>query len=425
MLDVKLLRSELPYVEQQLARRGFEWDTNGYQALEQQRRELQAKTQALQAERNRVSKQIGQAKAKGDDVAPIMQQVAGLGDALKSNELQLNDILNQLEHLLAGIPNLPHESVPEGEGEQDNVELRCWGERPQFDFEVKDHVALGEALGMLNFEQSAKLSGSRFVVLHRGLAQLQRALAQFMLNLHLNQHGYDEVYVPFLVKDSALFGSGQLPKFKQDLFETTSEQGLYCIPTAEVPVTNLAADTVLDAKQLPLKYVTQTPCFRSEAGSYGKDTRGMFRVHQFEKVEMVQLVQPEASYDALEQIVGHAEKVLQLLELPYRVMSLCAKDMGFSAAKTYDLEVWLPGQQRFREISSCSNCESFQARRMKARYRHPDTGKPEYLHTLNGSGLAVGRTLIAVMEHYQMSDGSIKVPDVLQPLMGCEIIEKP
>ncbi|MCH9644567.1 MAG: serine--tRNA ligase [Gammaproteobacteria bacterium] len=422
MLDAKLLRTDLEKVQQQLRRRGFEFDATAYQALEDQRRGLQSKTQELQAERNRVSKMIGQAKAKGEDVAPVMQQVAGLGDELKQNEHNLNEVLAQLEILQAGIPNLLHESVPDGNSEADNVEERRWGEPRQFDFEAKDHVSLGENLAMMNFEQSAKLSGARFVVLHAGLARLQRALAQFMLDLHLKEHGYQEVYVPFLVKDTALFGSGQLPKFKQDLFETTSEHGLYCIPTAEVPVANLVADEVLDVKTLPRKYVTQTPCFRSEAGSYGKDTRGMFRVHQFEKVEMVQLVCPEDSYQALEEITSHAERVLQLLELPYRVMSLCSKDVGFSAAKTYDLEVWLPGQNDYREISSCSNCEDFQARRMKARYRHPDTGKTEYIHTLNGSGLAIGRTLIAVMENYQTKEGRIKVPEILQSYVGSDII---
>lgn len=421
MLDSKLLRTDLDSVQRQLLRKGFEFDVSQYQSLEQQRRDLQAKTQELQAQRNRVSKLIGKAKASGDDVAPIMAQVAGLGDELKQNEAKLNELLTAMDQLLAVVPNLPHESVPDGAGEDDNVEVRQWGDKPVFSFEARDHVALGEGLGMVNFEQSAKLSGSRFVVLHQGIARLQRALAQFMLDLHINEHGYQEVYVPFLVKDSALYGSGQLPKFKEDLFETKSEQGLYCIPTAEVPITNLVAGDILDANELPIKYVAQTPCFRSEAGSYGKDTRGMFRVHQFEKVEMVQLSLPQESYAALESMTGHAEKVLQRLGLPYRVMSLCGKDLGFSAAKTYDLEVWLPGQQRYREVSSCSNCETFQSRRMKARFK-TGSGKPDYLHTLNGSGLAVGRTLIAVMENYQTEQGDIVVPEALRSYMHCDVI---
>ena len=417
MLDPKLLRTDPEAIAKRLQDRGYTFDVSVFKELETQRRDLQDKTQALQTQRNKASKEIGMAKAKGEDASAIMKTVANLGDDLKQNEFSLSECQQALLDLQLMMPNILHESVPIGASEKDNVEMRLWGELPSYDFEPKDHIALGESKNLLDFESAAKLSGSRFVVLHGNLARLQRALAQFMLDLHVQEHGYQEVYVPYLVHSDVLYGTGQLPKFKDDQFVIKGEWDLTLIPTAEVPVTNLARDSIIEEKDLPKKYVAQTPCFRSEAGSYGKDVRGLIRQHQFEKVEMVQLVKPENSYDALEEIVGHAEKVLQLLEIPYRVMLLCSGDTGFAAAKTYDLEVWMPGQDAYREISSCSNCESFQARRMKARYR-PKSGKPELLHTLNGSGLAVGRTLIAVMENYQDKDGNIHVPRVLQAYMG-------
>jgi seryl-tRNA synthetase len=418
MLDPKLLRNDLQGVARQLARRGFTLDTGKLQALEQQRKDIQALTQELQAERNGHSKNIGKAKANGEDIAPLLKEVEGLGEQLKSRENELTIVQAELNDILLGIPNIPHATVPEGKGEEDNQQLRTWGKPTQFDFEAKDHVDLGEQLGQIDFETAAKLTGSRFCVIQGPLAQLHRALTQFMLDTHTREHGYREVYVPYLVNSDSLKGTGQLPKFEEDLFKMEGESGYYLIPTAEVPVTNLARDTIIDAKKLPMRYTAHTPCFRSEAGSYGKDTRGMIRQHQFEKVEMVQLVRPEDSYEALEQLTTHAENILQALKLPYRVVTLCTGDTGFSAAKTYDLEVWLPGQQKYREISSCSNFEAFQARRMQARWRNPDTGKPELLHTVNGSGLAVGRTLVAVMENYQQADGSIVIPDVLQNYMG-------
>ncbi|MDH3831272.1 MAG: serine--tRNA ligase, partial [Gammaproteobacteria bacterium] len=410
MLDPKLLRNDLEGVARQLARRGFTLDTGKLQALEQQRKDIQALTQELQAERNGHSKNIGKAKANGEDIAPLLKEVEGLGEQLKSREDELAHVQAELNDILLGIPNIPHATVPEGKGEEDNQEFRTWGEPTQFDFEAKDHVDLGEQLGQIDFETAAKLTGSRFCVIQGPLAQLHRALIQFMLDTHTREHGYREVYVPYLVNSDSLKGTGQLPKFEEDLFKMEGESGYYLIPTAEVPVTNLARDTIIDAETLPVRYTAHTPCFRSEAGSYGKDTRGMIRQHQFEKVEMVQLVRPEDSYDALEQLTAHAETILQTLKLPYRVVTLCTGDTGFSAAKTYDLEVWLPGQKKYREISSCSNFEAFQARRMQARWRNPETGKPELLHTINGSGLAVGRTLVAVMENYQQADGSIIVP---------------
>jgi seryl-tRNA synthetase len=418
MLDPKLLRSDLAAVATQLARRGFTLDTAALQALEERRKALQVLTQELQSERNTRSKNIGKAKAAGEDIAPLLKEVEGLGEQLKAGEGELAALQDELNILLMGIPNIPHASVPDGKGEEDNPEIRTWGEPTSFDFEPKDHVDLGEDLGQLDFEIAAKLTGSRFCVMRGPLARLHRALIQFMLDTHTQQHGYNEVYVPYLVNADSLRGTGQLPKFEEDLFRMTDEAGYYLIPTAEVPVTNLARDTIIEADQLPLRFTAHTPCFRSEAGSYGKDTRGMIRQHQFEKVEMVQLVRPDESYAALEALTGHAEIILQQLELPYRVVALCTGDIGFSAAKTYDLEVWLPGQQKYREISSCSNFEAFQARRMQARWRNPETGKPELLHTLNGSGLAVGRTLVAVMENYQQADGSIRVPPVLQRYMG-------
>jgi seryl-tRNA synthetase len=418
MLDPKLLRGDLDGVAAKLARRGYLLDTAALESLEQQRKEIQVDTQTLQAERNARSKSIGKAKAAGEDIAPLLQEVEGLGDQLKSKEAELAKLQDELNGLLMGIPNIPQDNVPDGKGEEDNPEIRAWGERPVFDFEPKDHVDLGEALGQLDFEIAAKLTGSRFSVIQGPLARMHRALIQFMLDTHTQQHRYREVYVPYLVNADSLRGTGQLPKFEEDLFRMTDEAGYYLIPTAEVPVTNLARDTIIEADDLPLRYTAHTPCFRSEAGSYGKDTRGMIRQHQFEKVEMVQLVRPEDSNAALEALTGHAEAILQQLELPYRVVALCTGDIGFSAARTYDLEVWLPGQQKYREISSCSNFEAFQARRMQARWRNPDTGKPELLHTLNGSGLAVGRTLVAIMENCQQADGSIRVPAALQRYMG-------
>lgn len=418
MLDSKLLRSNIDDVVTNLKRRGFSFDKEKYESLEGLRATIQKKTQELQAKRNSTSKQIGQLKAKGEDVQPILDEVADLGDQLKVCEQELQAVLKQIEDYLLHVPNCLDNTVPDGRCEDDNVELHAWGDKPQFDFEPKDHIELGAVHQQIDFDAAAKLSGARFVVLRKGIARMQRALAQFMLDLHINEHGYEEVYVPFLVKTEALFGTGQMPKFAEDQFSVAGDWDMVLIPTAEVPVTNLVRDTVIDAKQLPLRYVAHTPSFRSEAGSYGKDTRGMIRQHQFEKVEMVQIVKPESSMEALEEMRNHAEKVLQLLKLPYRVVTLCAGDIGFTATKTYDLEVWLPGQQRYREISSVSNTRDFQARRMQARWRNPDTKKPELVHTLNGSGLAVGRTLIAVIENYQQADGSINVPDVLQPYMG-------
>jgi len=425
MLDPKRIRNDLEGIAQQLARRGFVLDTEKLQTLEARRKSIQTQTQELQAERNSRSKGIGKAKAAGEDIAPLLKEVEGLGQQLKEKEHELASLQEELHAILMGIPNIPHTSVPAGTGEEDNPELRKWGTPPDFDFEPADHVDLGEQLGQLDFETAAKLTGSRFSIMQGPLARLHRALIQFMLDTHTREHGYCEVYVPYLVNADSLRGTGQLPKFEEDLFKMEGETGYYLIPTAEVPVTNLARDTIFEAASLPVRYTAHTPCFRSEAGSYGKDTRGMIRQHQFEKVEMVQLARPEDSYEVLEQLTAHAEAILQQLELPYRVVTLCTGDIGFSAAKTYDLEVWLPGQQAYREISSCSNFEAFQARRMQARWRNPDTGKPELLHTINGSGLAVGRTLVAVMENYQQADGSIRVPDVLKSYMGgIDAIEK-
>ena len=416
MLDPKLFRSELDATLQQLARRGFTLDAQRLTALENERKEIQVQTQDLQNERNTRSKAIGKAKAQGEDIQPLLAAVADLGDKLKAAEERLNVIQVELNDILLNVPNIPHASVPEGKREEDNVEVRKWGDPTGFSFEPKDHVDLGEASGLMSFELAAKIAGSRFNVLTGPMARLHRALAQFMLDLHTQEHGYTETYVPYIVNADSLQGTGQLPKFEEDLFKLVSEQTYYLIPTAEVPVTNIVRDTIQDS--LPLKFVCHTPCFRSEAGSYGKDTRGMIRQHQFDKVELVQIVKPEDSYAVLEELTSHAERVLQLLELPYRVMALCSGDMGFSAAKTYDLEVWLPGQQRYREISSCSNFEAFQARRMKARYRDADSGKPQLVHTLNGSALAVGRTLVAVLENYQQEDGNIRIPEKLQAYMG-------
>ncbi len=418
MLDPRLLRGDIEAVRQALARRGFELDVARYRGLEARRKALQTRVQELQNLRNTRSKAIGRAKAAGEDITPLREEVAAIGRELEAAEAELRELLAELEAFQLGLPNIPHESVPDGADESANVEVRRWGEPPDFGFEPLDHVALGARNGWLDFEAAARLSGARFVVLRGSAARLQRALIQLMLDLHTREHGYTEVYVPYLVHREALVGTGQLPKFEEDLFRVEAEPPFWLIPTAEVPVTNLVREAILRAEDLPLRFVCHTPCFRAEAGAYGRDTRGMIRQHQFEKVELVQIVRPAESYEALEALTGHAEAVLQRLGLPYRVVSLCAGDLGFSAAKTYDLEVWLPGQGRYREISSCSNFEAFQARRMQARWRNPDTGRPEPVHTLNGSGLAVGRTLVAILENYQQADGSVRVPEVLRPYLG-------
>jgi seryl-tRNA synthetase len=419
MLDIQLLRTQPDTVAAGLARRGAAIDLAPFEALEAQRKQVQTQTQELQAKRNALSKQIGMLKGKGEDVSAVMAEVAGLGDALKANEEKLAVLLAELDAFVSRIPNLPHASVPAGRDETGNVEVARWGTPPAFDFAPKDHVDLGEALGGLDFAAGVKISGSRFTLMRGEIARLHRALAQFMLDTHTREHGYTELYTPYLVNPDSMFGTGQLPKFEEDLFRVERSDGsrLYLIPTAEVPVTNIVRGEILETEKLPLKFVCHTPCFRSEAGSYGKDTRGMIRQHQFDKVELVQIAPPEASWDALEQLTGHAETILQKLNLPYRKMVLCAGDMGFSSAKTYDLEVWLPAQNAYREISSCSNFEAFQARRMQARCRDKG-GKPRPLHTLNGSGLAVGRTLVAVLENYQRADGTVVVPEVLRGYMG-------
>jgi seryl-tRNA synthetase len=419
MLDIQMLRTQPDAVAAGLARRGAAIDLAPFEALEAQRKQVQTQTQDLQAKRNALSKQIGMLKGKGEDVGPVMAEVAGLGDALKANEEKLAVLLAELDAFVSRIPNLPHESVPDGKDETGNVEVSRWGTPPSFDFAPKDHVDLGEALGGLDFAAGVKISGSRFTLMRGEMARLHRALAQFMLDTHTREHGYTELYTPYLVNPDSMFGTGQLPKFEEDLFRVERSDGsrLYLIHTAEVPVTNIVRGEILDTEKLPLKFVCHTPCFRSEAGSYGKDTRGMIRQHQFDKVELVQIVPPEMSWDALEQLTGHAETILRMLQLPYRKMALCAGDMGFSAAKTYDLEVWLPAQNTYREISSCSNFEAFQARRMQARCRDKG-GKPRPLHTLNGSGLAVGRTLVAVLENNQRADGTIVVPEALRGYMG-------
>jgi len=416
MLDIQLLRSQPAEVAARLASRGAGFDVAAFQALEDERKGLQVRTQDLQAKRNALSKQIGQLKAKGEETATVMQEVAGLGDELKRNEEALADLLNRINAFVSVIPNLPHESVPPGQSEADNLEVRRWGTARTFGFAVKDHVDLGTALGGLDFDAATKISGARFTLMKGAVARLHRALAQFMLDVHTLEHGYTEVYAPYLVNGNSLFGTGQLPKFHEDLFHI-KDDGYFLIPTAEVPVTNIVRDTIVEAEQMPLKFVCHTPCFRREAGSYGKDTRGMIRQHQFDKVELVRIERPEHSWAALEELTRHAEIILEKLELPYRRVALCAGDMGFSAAKTYDLEVWLPAQNTYREISSCSNFEAFQARRMQARYRN-EKGKPELAHTLNGSGLAVGRTLVAVLENYQREDGGIDLPHALLPYMG-------
>ncbi len=444
MLDIQLLRNDLSGVAARLATRGFVLDTAKFAQLEGGRKTIQTRTQELQAKRNSSSKLIGHAKAKGEDVSAIMAEVASLGDELRLAEVQLDEVQISLQRLLEVIPNMPHSSVPLGQSEADNLEVRKVGMPTKFDFAVKDHVSLGEGLGGLDFETAAKISGARFSLLKGPLARLHRALAQFMMDTHTDQHGYTEVYVPYLVNAASMRGTGQLPKFEEDLFRVprtkfemkegaveralqgeiyqrgsfeAREENFYLIPTAEVPVTNMVRDEIVALEQLPLKFVAHTPCFRSEAGSAGRDTRGMIRQHQFDKVELVQIVHPEKSYQGLEELLGHAEVILQKLGLPYRVMQLCSGDMGFSAALTYDIEVWLPAQNTYREISSCSNFEAFQARRMQARFRNAQ-GKPELLHTLNGSGLAVGRTLVAVLENNQLADGSVVIPEVLRPYMG-------
>jgi seryl-tRNA synthetase len=419
MLDIQLLRKDAAHVAERLAARGFVFDTARFEALEAERKTIQTRTQEAQSRRNTLSKQIGMMKGKGEDTTAVMAEVAGLGDEQKRLETRLSELQAELNDFLMGVPNLPHETVAVGKDETANVEVSRWGTPKSFDFPVRDHVDLGEGLAQLDFAAAVKITGSRFTVMKGGLARLHRALAQFMLDVHTREHGYTEVYVPYLVNADSMRGTGQLPKFEEDLFHVprSDDDKLYLIPTAEVPVTNLVRDEIVPAEALPLKFVAHTPCFRSEAGSYGRDTRGMIRQHQFDKVELVQMVRPEDSYAALEALTANAEAILQKLGLPYRKMALCSGDMGFSSAKTYDLEVWLPAQNTYREISSCSNFETFQARRMQARFK-AGQGKPELLHTLNGSGLAVGRTLVAILENYQNVDGSVTVPEALRPWMG-------
>jgi seryl-tRNA synthetase len=418
VIDPKLLRSDPDAVARNLARRGFKLDVEALKALEEKRKPYQVESDRVRSERNANAKAVGMAKGKGQDVAPLIAKGEQLTQELAQAEANLVAVQEELEHWQLGLPNLLHESVPEGLDETANVEVRRWGEPRKFSFKPKDHIEVGEKLGGLDFEAAARISGSRFVVMKGHVARLHRALAQFMLDLHTGEHGYSEVYVPYMVQKQALLGTGQLPKFEQDLFAVRGEQGFYLIPTAEVPVTNLVREQIVPAEQLPLKYVCHTPCFRSEAGAAGKDTRGMIRNHQFDKVELVQIVRPADSYAALEELTANAEEVLRRLEIPYRVVALCGGDIGFGSAKTYDLEAWLPAQDKYREISSCSNFEAFQARRMQARWRNPDGGKPEPVHTLNGSGLAVGRALVAVLENYQYEDGSVGVPQVLRPYLG-------
>lgn len=418
MLDPHLFRTELEFVQAQLKRRALDFDANFYTDLENRRKTVQVKTQELQNERNLRSKSIGQAKAKGEDVQPLLDQVQGLGEQLKVAESELAEIQGKMQALMEGLPNLLDPSVPDGKDEDDNVEISRWGEVPEFAFEVKDHVDLGALHQGMDFEVAAKITSARFVALKGNIARLQRALVQFMLDTHIDQHGYAETYVPYIVNADSLYGTGQLPKFAEDLFKVSVDPDLYLIPTAEVPVTNVVRNEIIDNADMPIKMVSHTPCFRSEAGAYGKDVRGLIRQHQFEKVELVQIVRAGESEQAHEELTGHAENILQKLNLPYRKVLLCSGDTGFSSTKTYDLEVWLPGQDKYREISSCSHFKDFQARRLKARWRNPETGKPELVHTLNGSGLAAGRTLVAVMENYQLENGDINIPDVLQPYMG-------
>jgi len=425
MLDPKLLRTEFDRVAANVARRGIELDPAGYEQLEGRRKTLQVQAEELRKQRNTQSKAIGKAKAAGEDIAPLTAAVHSLGDELKAAEATLTEVQDELDGLLLGLPNLLDDSVPDGADESGNVEVRRWGDPPEFAFEARDHVDIGATLGLLDMEAAARVAGSRFTVMRGPLAQLHRVLIQFMLDLQVNENGYTEVYTPYLVHRDSLIGTGQLPKFEEDLFAIQGDQEFFLIPTAEVPLTNLARETILEDADLPLKLTAHTPCFRSEAGSYGKDTRGMIRQHQFEKVELVHVVRPQESYAALEELTANAESVLQRLELPYRVVTLSAGDTGFAAAKTYDLEVWLPGQGRYREISSCSNCEAFQARRMQARWRNPESGKPEPVHTLNGSGVAAGRALVAVLENRQQADGSVVIPEVLRPYMQGQESIKP
>jgi seryl-tRNA synthetase len=421
MIDIQLLRSNLDAVAARLATRGFMFDRETFQRLEGERKQIQSETQTLQASRNSINKNIGQARGKGEDAAPLMAQASALNEKLGDLEKNLEDVQRRLHDFLAVIPNLPHESVPTGRSAEDNVEQRRWGTPRAFDFAVKDHVDVGERLGQLDFATATKIAGARFTLMKGGIARMHRAIAQLMLDVHTREHGYTEVYAPYIVNAQSMYGTGQLPKFEQDLFPVPrGDEKWYLIPTAEVPVTNIVRDEIVPLERLPLKFVCHTPCFRSEAGSYGKDTRGMIRQHQFDKVELVQIVHPDRSYAQLEELTGHAEAILKKLELPYRVVTLCTGDIGAAAAKTYDIEVWLPAQNAYREISSCSNFESYQARRMQARLRN-DKGKPELAHTLNGSGLAVGRTLVAILENYQNADGSVTVPAALRPYMhGCE-----
>lgn len=425
MLDSQLLRENPDYIAKQLAKRGYQFEVDEFTLLEEQRKRLQVETQALQNERNVKSKSIGEAKARGEDIEPMRADVAQLAVLLEEKKAQLETLLKQIEQITLRLPNIPHESVPEGKDETDNVELRRWGTPVSFDFTARSHDELGESLGQMDFALAAKITGSRFVVMKKQLARLHRALIQFMLDTHTEQHGYQEIYVPYIVNADSLMGTGQLPKFEQDLFKLNVENEYYLTSTAEIPVTNTVRDSIIPVDALPIRYACHSPCFRSEAGSYGKDTKGMIRQHQFEKVELVWITRPEESYQALEQLTHHAEMILQGLNLPYRVMTLCAGDMGAGAAKTYDIEVWLPSQNTYREISSCSNTEAFQARRMKARYKNPETNETELVHTLNGSGLAVGRTLVAIMENYQDKEGNIHIPKALQPyLAGLEVIQK-
>ena len=419
MLDAKLLRSDPDAVARNLARRGFVLDVARFRALEERRKAAQVAADEVRGARNAHAKTVGKAKAQGQDIASLVAEGEALARRLEALEAEQTAVQAEFDEVVLGLPNTLHESVPDGRDETANVELRRWGSPREFSFTPLDHVAIGEKLGLIDFEAAGRISGARFVVLKGGVARLHRALIQYMLDTHTSRHGYTEVYAPYLVARQALVGTGQLPKFEADLFRVASgDQDLFLIPTAEVPVTNLVRESILEAGTLPRRYVAHTPCFRSEAGSYGKDTRGMIRQHQFEKVELVQIVRPEDSYAALEELTGHAERILQGLGLPYRVVALCAGDVSFGSAKTYDLEVWLPGQQTYREISSCSNCEAFQARRMQARWRNPSAGKPEPVHTLNGSGVAVGRALVAVLENYQQADGSVVVPEALRPYMG-------
>jgi len=418
MLDPKLLRSDPETVAINLARRGFALDVARLRALEEARKTWQVRVDELRSQRNAHAKSVGRAKARGQDIAPLLREVEALGSQLEQAESEFGRVQGELDAIQLALPNMLHASVPDGRDESANVEVRRWGEPATLGFVARDHVAIGERLGLIDFDAAGRISGARFVVLGGAVARMHRALIQFMLDLHTTEHGYREMYVPYLVGRQALTGTGQLPKFEADLFRIAGDDELFLIPTAEVPLTNLARDAILEDDELPRKYVAHTPCFRSEAGSYGKDTRGMIRQHQFEKVELVHIVRPADSYAALEELTGNAEAVLQRLGLPYRVVALCAGDIGFGSAKTYDIEVWLPGQQKFREISSCSNCEAFQARRMQARWRNPASGKPEPLHTLNGSGVAIGRALVAVLENHQQADGSVVVPAVLRPYMG-------